>query len=172
MTNPSVLQRALDQLAALVSAVDGPQRNAPTPCDDWNVGQLIDHIAHATAQFGATARGEQVDWSVPAPQQDDPFAAFSQNADALVEAMAGSQLPVSMPAAELAVHTWDLATALGRDTDELDPEVAEAGFDFVSQNLTPDRRGDAFGPEQPAPDGANAYERLAAFTGRAVSRAS
>ena len=32
-----------------------------------------------------------------------------------------------MAAAELALHTYDLATALGRATADLDPEVAEEG---------------------------------------------
>ncbi len=68
--------------------------------------------------------------------------------------------------AELAVHTWDLATALGRPTDGLDPEPAERGLAFMRASLTEDRRGPAFGPEQPAPDGADAYRRIAAFAGR------
>ena len=38
----------------------------------------------------------------------------------------------------------------------------------MSQSLTDENRGGAFKPEQPAPDGANAYERLAAFGGRSV----
>ena len=34
--------------------------------------------------------------------------------------------------AELAVHTWDLATALGRPTHDFDPEVAERGPTFMA----------------------------------------
>jgi hypothetical protein len=41
---------------------------------------------------------------------------------------------------------------------------------FMSANMTEERRGGAFDPEQPAPDGANAYERIAAFAGRTVRR--
>jgi hypothetical protein len=34
--------------------------------------------------------------------------------------------------------------------------------------MTGDMRGDAFAPEQPAPAGADAYQRIAAFAGRSV----
>ena len=73
-----------------------------------------------------------------------------------------------MAAGELAVHTYDLATALGRSTADLDPEIAQVGYDFMSTSLTDDNRGNAFRPEQPAPDGADIYQRLAAFAGRSV----
>jgi hypothetical protein len=38
----------------------------------------------------------------------------------------------------------------------------------MQANLTDDNRGPVFGPEQPAPDGAGAYQRIAAFAGRSV----
>ena len=73
-----------------------------------------------------------------------------------------------MAAAELAVHTYDLATALGTATADLDPEVAEVGHAFMTSSMTVDMRGDAFGAEQPAPADADAYERIAAFAGRSL----
>ena len=68
--------------------------------------------------------------------------------------------------AEFAVHAWDLAHALGRSTGELDPEVAEQGLAFMKANLRDEMRGEAFGPEQPAPTGGDAYDAIAAFAGR------
>ena len=38
----------------------------------------------------------------------------------------------------------------------------------MQQMLTPDNRGRAFAPEQEAPEGADPYERLAAYAGREV----
>lgn len=73
-----------------------------------------------------------------------------------------------MAAAELAVHAYDLTTALNRTTTDLDPEVAEAGLAFMTASMTDDMRGVAFSPEQPAPADADAYERIAAFAGRSV----
>jgi hypothetical protein len=66
------------------------------------------------------------------------------------------------------VHTWDLATALGRPTGTLDPDVAEHGRAFMLASLTDDNRSPAFGPERPAPADADAYTRIAAFAGRPV----
>ena len=71
--------------------------------------------------------------------------------------------------AEFAVHTWDLAHALGRSTGDLDPEVAEQGLGFMRANLRAEIRGEAFGPEQPAPETGDAYDAIAAFAGRTVS---
>jgi hypothetical protein len=68
------------------------------------------------------------------------------------------------------VHTWDLATALGRSTADLDPEVADRGLAFVRATMTDDNRSLAFGLEQPAPDDADAYKRVAAVAGRSVRR--
>jgi len=95
---------------------------------------------------------------------------FRVHADDLVHAWheRGDDAPVAtgMVIAELAVHTWDLARAIDFPLERLDPEVAETGLSFLQANLKPEMRGDAFGPEQTAPEGAGPYERLAAFAGR------
>jgi hypothetical protein len=46
--------------------------------------------------------------------------------------------------------------------------VAERGLAFMTNALTADNREPAFGPEQEVPAGADAYERIAAFSGRPV----
>jgi uncharacterized protein (TIGR03086 family) len=117
-------------------------------------------------------RGVSIDWSAPTPPAGDhPAATFRSHADDLLEAWAQQQGASRGPAlgwqcADLAVHTWDLATALGHSTDGLDPEVAELGLAFMHANLTEDNRSPAFGPEQPAPAEADVYQRIAAFAGR------
>jgi len=79
-------------------------------------------------------------------------------------------LPPALQFAEFAVHDWDLATALGLRPDALDPQVAELGLEFMRTNLTPELRGGAFGPEQPAPPDAGPYDRIAAYAGRPITR--
>ena len=105
------------------------------------------------------------------PHHDDAVAAFRRTADELRRAWEAN--PAAQPGpdwqcAEIAVHTWDLATALGRPTGGLDADVAERGLAFMRSSLTPQVRGSAFGPERAAPEGADAYARIAAFAGRAV----
>lgn len=165
----SIVARGLDQLGTLLASVTADDRDRTTPCSDWTVADLSDHIVNSTAGMVTMAQGGEPDWSAN-PHHDDPAAALEEEGRALVDGLSAedSQFPVGMAAGELAVHAYDLATALGRGTADLDPEVAQVGYDFMSTSLTDDNRGGAFEPEQPAPDGADIYQRLAAFAGRSV----
>jgi uncharacterized protein (TIGR03086 family) len=169
----AVLRRGLDQLAGLLDDVRGEALGDPTPCPQWSVQDLVDHIVAAPSRFARMARGEAVDWSNTPSAGRAPAAQFRSHAEDLLRAVGGDAAPggpatVDWQCAELAVHTWDLATALGRSTGDLDAEVAERGLAFMRANLTEDNRGEAFGPEQQAPEGADAYQRIAAFAGRSV----
>ena len=165
----TLIANGLNQAVALVESISPDQLDLPTPCAKWNVRQLTDHLVNSSAQMAVMARGDQADWSSLADHHDDPAPVLRRAADDIVAAYdAGSEVPQGMIAAELAVHTWDLATALGRDSAELDPAVAEVGYEFISGSLTDDNRGESFGPALPAPANANAYERIAAFAGRSV----
>jgi uncharacterized protein (TIGR03086 family) len=171
--DPAVLRRGLDQLAGLLDDVPSGALSDPTPCPQWSVQDLVDHIVAAPSRFARMARGEEVDWSATPSAGREPAAHFRSHAEDLLRAVAdgGAQdgsIPVDWQCAELAVHTWDLATALGRSTGDLDAEVAERGLAFMRASLTEDNRGPAFGPEQPAPEGADPYQRIAAFAGRSV----
>lgn len=69
---------------------------------------------------------------------------------------------------ECLVHGWDLARATGQRTD-FDDRVVEHEIEFTRGALAlipPDRT--PFAPEQPAPTGATAIDRLAALVGRTV----
>jgi len=171
----AVLTRGLDQAATLLESVGDEDLGRPTPCHDWTAAELVDHLIAAPASFAGMVRGDEVDWSAPTPHVgDDRAEAFRASADELLQAWRAvgegdAPMGPDWQSAEIAVHTYDLATALGRPSSELDAEVAERGLAFMRANLTPEIRGPAFGPEQPAPDGADAYERIAAFAGRTVA---
>jgi uncharacterized protein (TIGR03086 family) len=169
-----VLRRGLDQMAGLLARIRPEDLGRSTPCGDWTVRDLVDHVVAAPEKFARMVRGESIDWSAPTPPAgDDPADAFRAHADDLLAAVGdGTGRPGAPGAdwqcAELAVHAWDLATALDVSTDGLDAEVAERGLAFMQENLTPERRGPAFGPARPAPEGADAHDRIAAFAGRSV----
>jgi uncharacterized protein (TIGR03086 family) len=171
----AVLSRGLDQAARLLDEVTEADLTTATPCENWTVADLVDHLVASPARFAQMVRGEQVDWSTPTPHAgDERGAAFRANADALREAWrardeADAPMGPDWQSAEIAVHTWDLAAALGRPIGPLDQEVAERGLAFMQANLKPEIRGPAFGPEQPAPQGADAYQQIAAFAGRSVT---
>ncbi len=168
-----VLSIALDQAGDVLAEVHPGSLGSPTPCHEWTVGELVDHLVAAPVKFAQVLKGEEPDWTAaPEPVREGWAAVFRNRADDLRHLwhQRGEDTSVSADwqTAEFAVHTWDLATALGRGTDDLDPEVAEHGLAFMRENLTADRRGGAFGPEQSAHPAANAYDRIAAYAGRAV----
>ena len=167
------LARALDQVGDLLVHVRSDLLDRPTPCSEWTLGQLADHVVAGPANFATMLRGEQPDWSAGPPHLDGGWASvFRSSADDLMHLWhQGAAQEGSDPdwqTAEFAVHGWDLAHALGRSTSELDPQVAERGLAFMRANLRAEIRGEVFGPEQPAPADGDAYDAIAAFAGRTV----
>ena len=175
MTTPNdaviVLNRALDQMGDVLASIHEGHLTKPTPCNGWDVGRLISHVLAAPGNFLQMSQGEQPDWTATPPVVDDEWAGeFRSSADDLIhfwheqgdEADAGQ---VDWQTAEMAVHTWDLVRATGMRIG-LDPEVAERGLAFMSKGLTPENRGEAFGPAVEVPEDAPIYERLVAFAGR------
>jgi uncharacterized protein (TIGR03086 family) len=168
-----VLARALDQTGDLLDHVHPDQLSLATPCPDWDLAALVDHVVATPERFLTMMRGGQPDWSTTPEHVTEAWGPrFRVAADDLIhcwhQSAGEAPVPADWQGAELAVHTWDLATALGFPLSRLDPEVAERGLAFLRANLTPDNRGPVFDAEQAAPDDAAPYDRLAAFAGRRV----
>lgn len=166
-----VLTAALQQADAILAQVREDQLDLTTPCEDWTVAQLVDHVVATPEQFAVMMRGERPDFSaVPPHVGTDRAEQFRAGSDALLaqwgEQSDDARANSAWQLAELAVHTWDLATATGQSTETLDPDVARRGLAFMRANLTAENRAPAFRPEQTAPDGAGPYEQIAAFAGR------
>ena len=181
----ALLERALDQTAALIAGIDASQAGLATPCSGWDVRALVAHLAGQDLRnFLAAACGETVDWQAPADELGGDWAAtFRDRAaplraawrtadlDRLVATLGGGEAPLRSRAdqqiTELAAHDWDLAVATGQ-RDGLDPALAEHGLRWSRGMLRPEFRGPdkAFGLEVPVPPEAPAYERLAGWFGR------
>ena len=170
----SALTRGLDQVSELLADVGPEQLGRSTPCQEWTLAELVDHVVDGPTKAAQMMRGQKVDWSAPTPhvgtERVEVFRAGAEDLLAAWRDASAGDVPMSpdWQCAELAVHSYDLATTLGRPTADLDPEVAERGLAFMQANLSADKRGAAFGPEQSAPEGADAYQRIAAFAGRTV----
>jgi uncharacterized protein (TIGR03086 family) len=180
-----LLSRAGDGFALRLARVLPDQWTAPTPCAEWDVRALVNHVVGANRRYtmllhGATAGAVDATRIVDHLGLD-PLASFVTTAAELNAAFrepgalartahhpagerTGAQL-LEMRVLDVAVHTWDLARAIGH-SPHLDPEVAERGLAFMSAALTPENRGESFGPEVPVPADAPVYDRLAAFAGR------
>ena len=181
----ALLDRALDQTAGLIAAVDTSQAGLATPCAEWDVRALVSHLAGQDLRnFLVAARGESADWRAPADEiGDDWAAAFRDRAESLrtawraadldrLVAGPGGEAPLRARAdqqiAELATHDWDLARATGQHLAGLDAALAEHALAWSHGMLRPEFRGPgkAFGVEVPVPDDAPAYDRLAGWFGR------
>jgi uncharacterized protein (TIGR03086 family) len=145
-----------------------------TPCTDWDVRTLLNHMIDSQQYFAATARGEEATLPSPSPPPligNDPVAAYRDMRQETLRAhrepgvleKTGPSLGIAF--VDQLVHGWDLATATGQDA-AMPGDLATAAFTMIDGQLTDDRRAPAFGPAVDVPDGSNAQDRLLAYTGR------
>jgi uncharacterized protein (TIGR03086 family) len=170
-----------DRAAALadsvIAAVRPEQLADPTPCAEWSVRQLINHVVAQTStsvSMATAGRGPKRDRG---DLGDDPLATYRDCVQRLRAAVAGPDvaLPGESPVMwvpnllviELTVHSWDIATATGQRAD-IDPRLADWVLRTLRAGLSPDRRGGGYAAEQPAPAYPPVAERMAAFAGRRV----
>lgn len=181
----AVLDRALAQTDTILAAIRPEQVALPTPCRDWDLRALIQHVVgQDLPNFVVAAQGGTADWQAPADEVgEDWLKAYRSGARRLMEAWRAAPLdqPVSMPGGrqaplgtrvdhqitELAVHDWDLARASGQDV-QLDPDVAARALEWSGTMLRPEFRGPdkAIGDEVPVDPQAPIYDRLAGWFGR------
>jgi uncharacterized protein (TIGR03086 family) len=179
-------EQAVASTRAVLSAVTPDQLDLGTPCASWKVSDLIDHIVGAQYFFLDAMNGTPPSGEGAKASSGDYVAAFDA-ATAKVHAALDAEgaldkmytLPFgTMPGTAvlgLAVtdtftHGWDLAKATGQSTD-LDPTLATNALEQAKMMIMPAIRGPEpapFGPEQTAPEGATAADKLAAFLGRTV----
>ena len=68
--DPQVLNHAQQVAADVMSNVSSEQLDLPTPCDNWNVGQLIDHLVGAQHWAASGIRGSEMRDAAGASQGD------------------------------------------------------------------------------------------------------
>jgi len=167
------LTRALTQAADLLDAVAADDLGRPTPCTDWDVRALANHLLATTRVFVTMMQGVPPGWH--REEGDGPYGEeMRTRGNVLINLW--RELPADeaaqdadWQATEVAVHTWDLATALGRSTADLDQAVAQRALVTMDRVLGPERRGRAFQNARSAPEGSDAYTHLAAYAGRVVA---
>jgi len=174
-------QRAQDTFAHVLVSVTSDQLSSPTPCPEWDVKALIDHVIagnrrvveRAGGQMGPLPEGLGTAHRASAEAAQATFAApqaLTRTYQLPIGEVPGTAF-VELRTSDLLVHAWDLATATGQPTD-LDPELAEYVLAFSKQMMSrPGLRGDdrPYGEEQPCGDGRPAADQVAAFLGRELS---
>lgn len=184
MDMTALLQRTFDQANTLVATVRPEELTKPTPCPEWDVKALLNHMVGVNKAFTAGLHGEKLGGR-PAPDLvgNDPATAYAESTKAALEAWRSpgalektlsmpfgevpGQMAIGFNFADQLTHTWDLAKALGRGRD-LDPELVQVCYAAVTARMGPEMRGPGrpFGPEVPCDENAPLADRLAAFLGR------
>lgn len=177
-------------LASLVRGVRDDQLSDPTPCPDYSVADILDHIGGLSVAFTCAARKEELpDGGAPsvdgsrleAGWRDRIARSVFELGEAWQEPAAYDGLtmagPIEMPADqaalvaldEVTVHAWDLAVATGQPYDA-DPAAVTAAHAFVAAFEPPPGGaaddGGLFGPPVAVPPEAPALHRLLGATGR------
>ena len=184
------LAQALDGTGRLVAGVRSDQWGDPTPCTEWTVRQLVNHVVGGQRVFVGVLRG---DLSARPPANrpagldvlgSDPVAAYRNSADSLLSAFGepgALERVVSLPIGEMPgvaalhlrvteslAHGWDLARATGQ-SPEFPEDLAEQALAFTRGKLADIPEGHRpFAPAQPVAEDAPAIDRLAALLGRPV----
>ncbi|MFG2310833.1 TIGR03086 family metal-binding protein [Streptomyces sp. NPDC048566] len=181
----ALLDVAVARAVRVVDAVTEADLHRPTPCADYDVKALINHLSHVVVEFRKLAAKGTSDFSsTPDRVSEGPDwrERFAADARALAAAwsrpgaedgLAGAmnmpaRLVASMALLDLVVHAWDLARAIGREyreDDALAPVLIEL-LGAVAELGDTARSMGMFGAAVDVPEDASPLPRLLAATGR------
>lgn len=182
MTKTAMLLReAATTAVPVLRDITDEQFDRATPCTEFRVRDLVNHLYHVVVNFQLLARHELADFSTTPDYTADAGwrDGFAKETDKLVEAwsdpaaLEGVSLGMGLPQPvvgqlvllDLVLHPWDLAQATGQAY--LPPADTVIDLHTMVDRMAPTAREmKVFGPELPVPDGADEFQRLLARTGR------
>ena len=178
---------ALDHLSAIEASWEicqrilrkfsGAIKDDPTPCRDFTIHELVEHLLGSVRSLGAMA-GADIPESIEATNGEDYLAQAIEPALAAWRAhgvegqvqFGEREMPADYMAGilalELFIHAWDFAQAIGERFDAPDHLTAYIRS-IVEGTIGPESRGDGrgFSEEQTATSD-DPIDQLMAFTGR------
>ena len=183
-----LLQRVVNETTRLVDSLTPDQLGNDTPCSEWTVRDVVNHITGGATLFAISAEQGSVPDEVLGQLMggdnlgDDYRAAWATASNRAMSAFDGldlSKLVVlpfgEMPAGvalniavfDVATHATDIAESTGQTIADI--ELLEAALEMGKQMIGPElRMPGVFDVEQPCPDGAPITKQLLAFSGRKV----
>ncbi|MFD8207100.1 TIGR03086 family metal-binding protein [Streptomyces sp. NPDC059695] len=179
------LLKAIALAGRTVAAVRPEQFDGPTPCTEFTVRRLAEHLVAVLRRIAFAGRGGDVT-SLPTTADDLADTEWQEAWDAAVREVEAAwadpailqrtlTLPFgSIPGAaaaavwtsEFTVHTWDIATATGQLPD-WDAELVAISYAAMQRGLPAGPRdGAPFGAAVDVDPDAPAIDRLVAWCGR------
>ena len=185
MSNVQLHDQANDHFARLLEQVPADRFDEQTPCPDWKVRDLVDHVVGGNLMFAHVARGEGSTMTDASTLGDDPVKALraaaqeaneAWNRPGITEQMVTlpfgtlpGEIAIGIHYVDVVVHSWDLAKAAGLDTSGFPAELVEPALALAQ--LFPDSPeirgpGKPFGPMVVVPEDAPALDQLVGRCGR------
>jgi uncharacterized protein (TIGR03086 family) len=179
-----MLDRTTSAVENLLADFDKEFLAAPTPCTEWTVSELLDHLVMGARMFASTASGKAP--TTDAQQSDSSDAPRLRYANARTEMVSAwrrrglngevpfgpfGETPVQVVCTTATwdhlAHGWDLAQALGKPY-HVDDDILAVVWDFSVSFMTPERRGPGqpLAPAVAAAPAASRLDQLMAFLGR------
>jgi uncharacterized protein (TIGR03086 family) len=179
-------RRAVAEFDTRMRAIRDDQWSNPTPCEEWDVRALVNHIVNEDRWTSPLIGGKTIEEVGDAFDGDllgeDPKGAWddaAREARMSVDGVDGDltrKVNVSwgqISAEEYIhqlwtdhlIHAWDLARGIGGD-DKLDPELVEICLERSAPQEDFLKSTGAFGGKVEAPTSADAQTRLLAIFGR------
>jgi uncharacterized protein (TIGR03086 family) len=182
MVTVQQLQQTIEAAKQMVGNISAADLAKPTPCTEWNVQALVEHMIDTNCRFSAAASGQE------APRASGSSAAelikaYSASGEAAVAAWqtpgvldrtlklpfgeAPGAVAMGINLGDQLLHIVDLGRALGRSYS-IDADLAEGMLTMMHQILRPEFRGPGkgFAEEVPCAADAPVQSRLLAFSGR------
>ncbi|HEX6394515.1 MAG TPA: TIGR03086 family metal-binding protein [Acidimicrobiales bacterium] len=175
------IERATAVASEKVKGVQMADMSKPTPCSEFDVRALLNHMLGGLTMLATAAGGAQA--AMPEGDQvgRDPAGSYDQRRSALLAAVGspgalehnwempfGSMAPQMMASIafmEHLTHAWDLAKATGQDTT-LPPDLVAECIQAVTPMDAMLRTPGVCGPVVDVPENASAQDKLLAFMGR------
>jgi uncharacterized protein (TIGR03086 family) len=181
------MRQACAATDAIIEGITDADLDNPTPCADWDVRALLNHVV-GTLYLGAALLADTAPTVAMGPGElpvidvldGDPLKAYRAGVEVLLAAADVGALdrahttPLGdMPGAvlggfttlDIAVHGWDLARATGQ-APAVGDALAETVLAFARQTLTAETRAPRIAPEIAVGIDATATDRLVGFLGR------
>jgi uncharacterized protein (TIGR03086 family) len=177
-------------MTALLAGVSDARLDARTPCPDYSLGDLVEHVGGLAVAFRSAAAKELgeftsqapqpsaarlgADWRVEIPRRLDALAEAWRKPDAWSGMTQAGGVDLPGPVAgmvalnELTLHGWDIAVASGQEYAPSEEELAPV-LEFLTAASAPDQaaaREGLFGPVVEVPADAPTLDRVLGLSGR------
>lgn len=183
---PELIELATGPVLEVVRRIEPDQLAVPTPCTDYDVKGLLNHVLYWGPSLEGGARKVIVappetpekDVALPDDWQPRLLAHLEKLTKSWSEPSAWDGIthmggPTELPAAmvggmvvgEVLVHGWDLAKATGQQPVWDDEVLAFVHKELVA-NVQWGRDMGVYGPEVPVPEDAPLLDRVLGLTGR------